>query len=334
MKYDETNLRLARKVFNSPVQEGLYYTKCKLCGETVIEGSRYRDESVDDAMHHDCFYVTIPDRTPKFDMLDYLLKIGESKNPKIILKKPLLEKLVDKSVELFPFQHNFFFFGSCSEDEMTIEDFESVPFFDYRTSPEEFSRYEFDTSEKALKELRRMASRYPSGYVHTHDSRRIGLSDIIYDKIHSTFLPPKTRDGFRVRMQLNTFYPTLKELVLLNHKRFRDTRPLVIERGSIAVPTFVLENYLNHEQTEYEDVFTTAKQKAKESIVSNTPRYLSAYNSLIRNFGKLSSNDFQRMVKDTGNVLERECQSEEELSRLELVNFVKGKIQELPLVLA
>lgn len=134
MRYSGSDVTLARKIFNTPVQEGLYYTKCKLCGETVVEGSRYLDEPVDDAMHHDCFYVSIPDRTPRFDLTEYLFKVRKSKKPKVVIKKSLLEKLVDESIELFPFQHNFFSFGSCSENEVTIENFESVPFFQVRNA--------------------------------------------------------------------------------------------------------------------------------------------------------------------------------------------------------
>ena len=334
MRYSENDVRLARKTFNTPVQEGLYYTKCKLCGETVMEGSRYKDEPIDDAMHHDCFYVTIPDRTPKFDLLDYLLRVGKNKKPKVIIKKSLLEKLVDKSVELFPFQHNFFSFGDSSENEITIEDFESVPFFEYRMPSGEFSRYEFDTSEKALEELKRMASRGPNGYIHVHDSRKIGLSDTIYDKFYSALLLPEAHGNFKVRMQLNTFYPTLRELTLLNHSRFKDTKSLVVDVGSTAVPTFVLEKYLSHEDAGYEKAFADAKQKAKENIISNVSRHLSAYTSLIREFGNLSRGNFQKMVEETGSILEKEGRCEEELTSLGLVNFVKGKIQELPLVLA
>lgn len=333
MIYDESNLRLAKKIFYTPVQEGMYFTKCKLCGETVIEGSRYEGEPVDSAMHHDCFYATIPERTPKFDLLEYLLNIQESEKPEVIIKKSLLEKLVDKAVDLFPFQHNFFSFGSSSYEEVTVEGFKNVPFFDYRVHCGEFSSYEFNTSDKALKELQRMVECNPNGYVHVHDSRKVGLSDVIYDKIYAVFLPIQVHGNFRVRMHLDTFFPTLKELVISNHKRFRGSESLVVDRGPSALPSRLLENYLNHDNAEYEKVLKDAKQKAKESILSDT-KHLSAYKSLIIDFGSVSQIDFQRMVNETGILLENECKNEEEMANLELVNFVRGKIKKLPLVIA
>jgi hypothetical protein len=334
MRYSEEDVALAQRLFETPIQPGLYFSTCSFCGELAIEGSRYVNEPIEAAMHHDCFVVTIPDRIPKVGPFTSLYQIQDVSVPRVVVTQQTLQRLVSKAVDLFPYQHNFFSLGRISEDEISIDDFIDVPFFRYEMPKGKFSNYEIDNSEPTLKTwLEILKQKIPNGYIHSHDGNDISISDLVYDNIYSKFIPQEFHRSFRIHIQLDTFYPTFKHLVLLHRHELKRGKSLVVSYYSRHLPTKYLYKYIKPRTEKDRKTMETARQLAKETIVNNPERYLGAYTTIVDSFVTLKNDEINEMLEELGATLSKIIVYKN-VENSRFIKFIQGKIKQLPLVIS
>jgi hypothetical protein len=266
--------------------------------------------------HRDCALIYRNEVFSGRRIMSKYLQIKRADAPKVVIHGDAFRKLVGKCVDNFPFQSTKFTLGDYDNvgQVAKIEDFCNIPVLKTVMPPGELSEWEIDSSASAKAELEKiLGDKKINGYVHCHDSLEIGRSDLFYGWFLSDALPGMFHKRIVVHLQLNFFTPAMKELVLLNHRRFNGGRYLITPEYSAT------ENLARYLQPETEDdgrLMKEAKDKARRTILSNPSKHISAFSTAL------------------AEVMDYDSDKEENLILEELTNRVKGKIRELPLAVS
>ncbi len=326
MKYGEKELLESKRLFSTPHQIDLCHSTCEYCKKPVAVGYRLKGEEA--FMHSDCFILDVYDKFSEIGHMtpiDVAYQIESVDAPEVIIKKRVLKRLINEAVNLFPYQHMFL--SICNEDdnEIIIEDFVDNPIFTYELPEGKFSNWELDFSHKTPKNFKEnVSTKKVNGYIHTHDTKRISLSDLYYDFIYSCFM--KKGDGVFIHAQLDIFYPALKQLVLLNHEKFDGESPIATFHGSGIRPTKNFDRY-SRPLEEDKRLIETAKKMAKKEIESNISKYFSVYSSIYDEFICLKPKEANSLFEELelDNSLD-----DEKIASSRLIRKIKGKIKEFP----
>lgn len=330
MKYTQENFLLAEKLFSYPIQRGLSFSPCRHCGELVTFGYKHPYQKINEAMHPDCFLVSLSERMPRCGPFASLFQIEEVDKPKVVIKQSVMKKLISAAVDFFPYQHNFFSIGEEMGDKIIINDFVDVPFLKYEMPEGEFSNYGIDDSEEALKKLDEILTKGVTGYIHSHDTGAISVSDALYDCLYWNFLPERYR-SLRIRGQLDIFWPTFKQLILLNHRRFKGECSLLVQAGKDILPTDNFYRYIRPVSKKDRKIAKAAKESAKNAIISNISQYFSVYSTILDIFIDLGNSEMGKIIKELNETLSKPILEIKDVANARLTKLIKGRIKELPL---
>lgn len=312
-------------------QKGFFNVPCdyKGCGQVVGHGYRYKDLT----MHPDCFLIHTSEKNTELELYLKDFDIEKSQTPEVVVTSEVLDHLIDLAVEKFPIQNNLFTGGAYSENEIAIYGYIEVPIFKYRMT-KYFSGFKFDfTDFDALVLANILVNTPPNGYIHIHDCRDIGSSDIQYDAIYRMACA-NTHRNLKVRGQLNGFIPVLKQLVLLNHERFKGKKPIADMESSIPVRTEHFLRYFPSKTNEDSEVVRKARSLAKREMKSNIEKYFSIYSAATEAFEPFGIQEISIMCEEVKKVLHSDDSYKiDKLLNTRLVNLLKGRIKQLPFVI-
>ncbi len=322
MSYIKEEFEVARNLFEKPVERWITPFRCEYCGENGMKGHRYKGETK--FRHPDCFLLYSTEIT-KETPIDLLMEINDSEKPKFTFDKASFRKIIPAAVDKSPSQYNYFLVGDVSSDSVLIKDFKPVPFFNYPREPGTFGEWEYrEASSEELNELNKLNV---VGYMHAHNAKQISHSDLFYEYFYSRLLGGEGENIFRVHAQLNTFYPLLKELTLLNHKKFKGEKPLTESEGWSDVPTMQFERYLQAKEGEYSELLEEAKKQASEKIISRPKDYMRTYTTIPEVF---VSDDDVNLFRELGYWMDKDNLDVNTFTNLELLKRIHGKIKKLP----
>jgi hypothetical protein len=288
---------------------------CDYCGFPV--GTDFlRLKTVGVSRHFDCSLVYRNEVFSERGIMPKYLQIRKADAPKVIILGDSFRKLVRKSLEVFPLQSTQFTVGDYDDvgQLVKVDDFCNIPVLEAVMPSGQLSEWKINNSASAKAELEKiLRDKQINGYVHCHDGSYIGRSDLFYDWFLSDALPEMFHKRIVIHLQLDYFTPAMKELILLNHRRFNGSKYLITLEYSVT------ENLTRYLQPETEDdarLIKEAKKKARRAIMSNPSKHISAFSTVLPEVMGYDSN------------------KEEEIILEELVGRVKGKIKELPLVVS
>lgn len=322
MSYTEQEFGAARALFEKEIERWAMPFNCSYCSYPGMLGYRTQGDSA--FMHPDCFQLhrsEISQKTP----IDLLMDIGQKETPRVYFDKKALHQLIDSAVEKFPLQHNYFLIGDTMDGSVEIKDYIPVPYFVYPREPGTFGSWSVrDPSDGELEQLNKVNV---VGYLHSHNAKLIGHSDLLYESYYSLMLDDDEKNMFNVHVQLDSFHPVLKELTLLNHEQFDGKKPLTGWKGLRWVPTSQLEKYLQDDKGDYFNLLQDAKGKALEKIKSEPQNYVGTYSTILDVVGgerDIALFEGLEQWMGTGNL------SVDAFSDLELIKRIRGKIKQLP----
>lgn len=329
MSYNEGEFAAARRLWETPVEHWLTFFKCAYCGTTGTLGNRLKGES--SLMHSDCFSLYHSKRSEPTP-LDLLMNIEEAGAPKVIFDKNVFNELASSAIVQSPLQYNYFLLGEIDGDSVKVRDFALVPFFTYLREPGTFGEWAFKDDEfgKDYILLERKFDREDDvlvGYLHSHNARTIGQSDLYYEYFYSHILPEDQKENFKAHIQLNTFYPTVRELVLANHKLFSGRKHLIECRGWMDLPTLQFEKYLQAASREHFELFQEAKKTALNNVLSKPEEYMGAYTTIPQVFaGEREDYLFEQLE----GWMNKPLLEVDTFANLELIKRIQGRIKKLP----
>jgi len=322
MSYKKEDFETARSLFEKPIERWITPFNCKYCGQTGMKGHRYKGDV--EFKHPDCFLLYSTEIT-KETPIDLLMEIEESETPKVIFDKKIFGKIVSSTVDKSPSQYNYFLIGDTSNNNVVVKAFKPVPFFNYPREPGTFGEWEY--KEAVAEEIEELNNLNIVGYLHAHNARQISHSDLFYEYFYSRLMDGDGENSFKVHAQLNNFYPVLKELTILNHKKFKGESPLTESQGWSDIPTIQFERYLQAKEGEYLNLFKEAKKQASERIISKPEDYMRAYTTIPEVF---AGDEDVNLFRDLGFWMDKDKLDVDVFANLELVKRIKGKIKRLP----
>jgi len=323
MSYKKEEFDAARSLFEKPIERWITPFKCGYCGESGMKGHRYKGNT--EFRHPDCFLLYSAEIT-KETPIDLLMEIEEAGTPKVAFDKRTFGKIVSSAVEKSPSQYNYFLVGYLSNDSVLVKDFKPVPFFSYPREPGTFGEWEY--KEAVAEEIGELNKLNIVGYLHAHNAKQISHSDLFYEYFYSRLMDGDGENSFKVHAQLNNFYPVLKELTILNHKKYNGESPLTESQGWSDVPTTQFERYLQSSEGEYLELLKAAKKQASEKIISKPENYMCTYTTIPEVF---VGDEDVNLFRDLGYWMDKDKLDVDVFANLELVKRIKGKIKRLPL---
>jgi len=289
-------------------------SSCAYCGYDIPLESPFVNYKLEGVRRHpDCAAVHRNEAFSEKRIISRYLRITAVERPKVVIASEVFRRLVKSSIENFPYQSVKFTIGYYDEEVVRIEDFCGMPLLKSVMQPGELSIWEIDKSEQAKRSLEDilMQGRF-NGYIHCHDSPEIGFSDLFYDWFLSDTIPEGFYGRIAVHVQFDFFNPPMRELILLNHKRFNGSRFLITPEYSAEGG---LARYLQPQDQEDARLIKEAKDKARRAIVSNPQRHIAAFSTVLADVKDYDSDKDEKAIMDG------------------LAELVKGKIRQLPLVI-
>jgi len=204
---------------------------CAYCGfPAATDFVMYRSQGV--GRHRDCALIYKNEVFSERRIMPKYLRIERADAPKVTIPSDTFRKLVRKAVDNFLFQSTQFTLGDYDDvgQLVKIEYFCDIPMLKTVMPPGELSEWKIDESAPAKAELEKiLREKKVNGYAHCHDGSYIGMSDLFYGFFLSEVLPEEFHKRIAVHLQLDSFTPAMRELVLLNHKRFNGSRYLITQ---------------------------------------------------------------------------------------------------------
>jgi len=292
-------------------------SSCVYCGYDIPLGSPFVNYKLEGVRRHlDCAAMHRNEAFYEKRILSRYLRITTAERPKVLIASEVFRKLVKSSIENFPYQSVKFTIGYCDEEIIRIGDFCGMPLLKSVMQPGELSKWEIDKSEQAKRSLEDILKegRF-NGYIHCHDSPDIGISDLFYDWFLSDAIPEGLYGKIAVHVQFDFFNPSMRELILLNHKRFNGSKFLITPAPDYSAEES-LTRYLQPQDQEDARLIKEVKDKVRRTILSNSKKHIAAFSTVLTEVKGYDSDKDEEVIMDG------------------LMELVKGKIRQLPLVIA
>ena len=331
MTYTQEQFKQARTIYEKKLIRHITPFDCPYCQNPGLIA--HKNEGDKDFMHPDCFLLHL-DSISKQTPIDMLMNIGEKETPKVYFDKVAFKKLVSSAIDKFPSQYNYFLAGEIEDDCINVTGFKPVPIFEYPRPYGTFGHWAFrkgvfdgQENEELDKEFEELEGLDIIGYLHAHSSKQISQSDLSYEYLYSQPFGDAGKDQFKIHIQLNNFFPVLKELVIANHNRFDGSRPLTESNGQVNTFTDHFENYIAGQETVFFRILKKAKTDAKRLIRKNPQDYVCAYTTILDLFEPGADEILFEQLDDW---MSKDTLDIDAFANLELTKRIQGQIHRLP----
>jgi len=331
MTYTQEQFDTAKAIYGSRLIRHITPFDCPYCQNPGLLAHKHEGDK--DFMHPDCFLLHLNDIS-KQTPIDMLMNLGEKETPKVYFDKAAFKKLVSSAIDKFPSQYNYFLIGEVNEDNIVITGFKPVPIFEYPRPYGTFGHWAFrkgvfdgQENEELDKEFEGLEGLDIIGYLHAHSSKQISHSDLFYEYLYSYLLDDADKEQFKIHIQLNNFFPVLKELVIANHNRFDGSKPLTESNGKGDVFTDHFEIYMAGQETVYSGTLKKAKTDAKRLIRKNPQDYVCAYTTILDLFEPGADEILFEQLDDW---MSKDTLDVDAFANLELTKRIQGQIHRLP----
>ncbi len=331
MTYTQQQFKQARAIYEARLIRHITPFDCPYCQNPGFLAHKHEGDK--DFMHPDCFLLHLNDIS-KQTPIDMLMDIGHKEKPKINFDKKTFKELVSSAIDKFPSQYNYFLIGEIDDDCINVTGFKSIPIFEY---PREYGTFGNWTLRKSIldgqkdeeldKELEEFEDLDIIGYLHAHTSKQISHSDLIYGYLYSQFLDGADKEQFKVHIQLNNFFPVLKELVIANHNKFDGSKPLTDSNGQVNIFTDHFERYMANPETVFFRMLKKAKTDAKRLIRNNPQDYVCAYTTILDLFEPGADDILFEQLDDW---MSKDALDVDAFANLKLTKKIQGQIHRLP----
>ena len=331
MVYTQEQFNNARDIYEKRLIRHIIPFDCPYCNHSGLLAHKHEGDN--NFMHPDCFLLHLNDILKKTP-IDMLMDIGEKKTPKVYFDKMKFNRVVSSAIDKFPSQYNYFLVGEIDEDCIYVTDFRPVPIFEYPRPYGTFGHWEFregmfdgQENEELDMELEELEDVNIVGYLHAHSSEQISHSDLFYDYLYSQILSDADREQVKIHIQLNTFFPVLKELVMANHTIFDGSRPLTESNGHGDVFTDHFEQQIADSKAECHQMLKKAETDAKKLICKNPQEYVSAYTTISHVYGSGADSSLFKQLNDW---MSKDILDIDAFADLELTKRIQRQIHRLP----